>query len=64
MTATHDVHASPSPICALASRSGIAIYWEASILLLLLWMLERLKKCEEDLLDVPSYNELLGEAIL
>jgi len=27
-------------------------------------MLEGLKKCEEDLLDVPSYSELFGEAIL
>jgi len=27
-------------------------------------MLEGLKKCEEDLLDVPSYSEPLGEAIL
>ena len=26
-------------------------------------MLEGLEKCEEDLLDVPSYNELLREAI-
>jgi len=27
-------------------------------------MLEGLKNCEEDLLDVPSYGEPLGEAIL
>jgi len=27
-------------------------------------MLEGLKKCEEELLDVPSYGEPLGEAIL
>ena len=61
MTATHDAHVSPSPICALASHSSIAI---ASILSSLLWMLEGFKKCEEDLLDVQSYGELFGEAIL
>ena len=27
-------------------------------------MLEGLKKCEEDLLDVQSYGELFGEVIL
>ena len=27
-------------------------------------MLEGLKKCDEDLLDVPSYSELFGEVIL
>ena len=27
-------------------------------------MLEGLKNCEEDLLDVPSYGELFGEVIL
>ena len=27
-------------------------------------MLEGLKKCEEDLFDVPSYGELFGEVIL
>ena len=27
-------------------------------------MLEGLKKCEEDLLDVPSYGEPFGEVIL
>ena len=27
-------------------------------------MFEGLKKCEEDLLDVPSYGELFGEVIL
>ena len=27
-------------------------------------MLEDLKKSEEDLLDIPSHGELLGEAIL
>jgi len=27
-------------------------------------MLEGLKKCKEDLLDVPSYGKPLGEAIL
>ena len=41
--------------------SSIAI---ASILSSLLWMLEGFKMCEEDLLDVQSYGELLGEAIL
>ena len=35
-------------------------------LLFLKWhrLLEGLKKCEGDLLDVPSYGELLGEVIL
>ena len=59
MTATHDAHVSPSPICALDSSIAIA-----SILSSLLWMLEGFKMCEEDLLDVPGYGELLGEAIL
>ena len=66
MTATHDAHVSPSPICALTSRTTIAIYiakLKTQILSPLLWMLESLKKCE-DLLSIPSYGELLGEATL
>ena len=65
MTATHDTHVSPTPICALVSRSSIATEnWEASILSSILWMLEDLKMSEEDLLDAPSYGEPLGGAIL
>ena len=41
-------------------------YTKLRILILwsLFWMLEGLKKYKEDLLDVPSYGEPLGEAIL
>ena len=43
MSATHDAHVSPSPICALVSRSS----WEASILshdALNAWRLEKVRK--------------------
>ena len=61
------MHVSPSQICALVSRSNIAIEnGEVSILSSLLWMLEDSKKLRVRLrhyLNVPSYDEPMGEAI-
>ena len=58
-------HPSALPICALISCSSIAIEnREASMLSLILWMLEDLNNSENYLSDVQSYGKPLGEAIL
>ena len=62
-----DKHAyfQPAQACGHSKNLGKSQVenWEASILSSILWMLEDLEKSEEDLLDVPSYAEPLGEGI-